>query len=122
MLTGQDLEQKVAEVDSDIPDTPERSESLAITPDDEGVFRTAVARMFDMESKDDLLLNKDRLDRMITWARGRGAIDRIGVIAELTQFRNSFGRPSMYNMGMLIHLDNERMAISNEMNKFNDHG
>ena len=118
MLSGQDLEQKIADTDSEDLQTPERSETLAVTPDDDGVVRLAIARLFEIDDSEGILTNRSRLDRIINWARQRGAVDRGSIVAEVVQFRNMFGQPNIYNTGMLAHLDSERMNLNQEIMKF----
>lgn len=100
-------------------------EELITTTDD--MERMNVAKALNLTDLDEIRDNEQHLTRLIEYAKGNGATDKITLLAEIAALRNRLGTPTIGEMAAWIYLENERkgietrkQALEAEENKVND--
>lgn len=109
----QKIDQQIAE------ESVENSkEYVSVSIDPADLDRLEVARRLGMEKLDTIKKHERRLDRLITWAKEKGAKDQLSVLAEISGLRRIAGRSaSIYDLSLYAQMDSEKSAIQKNMDK-----
>lgn len=81
--------------------------------DSRDMLKLAIARILRIEKINDIHHQSDRLDKIIDWAKGKGALNKTDISVELTHLRNRLGNPTIYELIAYIGLENERNSLEN---------
>lgn len=81
--------------------------------------RSEIAHVFNIESKDGLKKHAERIDRMMEWARLKGAKDKYGIIAEINNLKSRIGGfRTLYDYSTYVYWEMERMKADENIAKF----
>lgn len=119
MLGPQDTHEEVAEKPQ-----PETATAMKPTTVDD-IDRLMVARALRMDNVDEMKKHERRIDKILLWAKDKGATSEVDLLSELAQLRNKMGNPTIYDISVYIGLENQRREaekalqdINSKMGKF----
>lgn len=119
MLGPQDTHEEVVEQ----PQAEQATLMKEHTPDD--LDRVFLARALNMDKLDDMKDHERRLDKILLWAKEKGAKTEVDLMAEINGLRNRLGNPNIYAISVYVGLEMQKIALEkqeaelkNKMDKF----
>lgn len=82
------------------------------TPDD--IDRIFLARALNMDKLDDIKDHERRLDKILLWAKEKGANTEVDLMAEINGLRNRLGNPNIYAISVYVGLEMQKIALEKE--------
>jgi len=96
------------------------STMAAIEPSD--IDRIQIGRRLGMENYDDITKNQTKIDRLIIWAKSKGAKNQIDMIGHINKLKRQLGgSATIYDIVLFAQLDAEKQAIKKQMSNMNPH-
>lgn len=127
MLGPQDTPAEEEVIKLKDPTTPpeEKPEDLGI-PQDGELERLALARSLGLENLRDISRYHNQLDRIVEWAKAKGAVSREDVVWQVRQLMTRVGGPSLGNnwaqhLSQYAYLEMERMKLDGQLKEFEAH-
>jgi hypothetical protein len=114
MLGPQDqVKEKKAE-DEPVKEQPDKVDPI----EDDSLEQLAVARSLRIEKLDDIKVHRNRLQRIVEWAKAQGAKTQVDIAAEVNGLKNRLGNPSIYDVSAYVILDGDKQDIEKKLKKF----
>ena len=71
--------------------------------------RLAVGRSLGIEDIQDMERHQNRIDKIIDWAKMKGATSQDDYVIELNHLRNKIGSPTIFDLSVYINLEMEHL-------------
>ena len=95
----------------------EETATPIVQDDSRQLDRLAIGRSLHIEDIQDMERHQNRLDRIIEWAKLKGAKSQNDYIAELAHLRTKIGNPSIFDVSVYVNIEMEHLATERQLNE-----